>query len=215
LRDLALVAIGIAALLAVQPAYTARLASLAELPGAEAGADNSIRSRATEVLTAVLVFADHPVIGVGRGLFPLYYRRYADEVAIEVQNADRESHNLYAGIAAETGIFGLVAFMGILIVTLRDLDRARRRWAIADPVRANLATGFLLTVVSYMTTGLFLHLAYERYFWLLLALAGATGSILLRADVATAGADESADKSSPAAGTDRPALITADAGPRS
>jgi hypothetical protein len=40
-----------------------------------------------------------------------------------------------------------------------------------------MATGLLLSIVTYMTTGLFLHLSYARYFWLMLALAGAAAHI--------------------------------------
>jgi hypothetical protein len=36
---------------------------------------------------------------------------------------------------------------------------------------ANLSTGFFLAIVSYMTTGIFLHFAYIRYFWLMIALS--------------------------------------------
>src|SRR2546429_9298197 len=32
--------------------------------------------------------------------------------------------------------------------------------------------------MAYLTTALFLHLSYQRYYWLLLALAGATAQIL-------------------------------------
>jgi uncharacterized membrane protein len=36
---------------------------------------------------------------------------------------------------------------------------------------ANLCTGFFLAIISYMTTGIFLHMSYIRYLWLMLALA--------------------------------------------
>jgi hypothetical protein len=45
------------------------------------------------------------------------------------------------------------------------------------PELANMATSFLLSLASYMTTGLFLHLSYIRYFWLILALAGAASDV--------------------------------------
>jgi hypothetical protein len=43
-----------------------------------------------------------------------------------------------------------------------------------------MATGLMLAVVTYMTTGLFLHLSYARYFWLVLAVAGAAGYLGMR-----------------------------------
>ena len=46
-----------------------------------------------------------------------------------------------------------------------------------------MATGFLLALTAYLTTGLFLHLSYARYYWLILALAGAT-AVVIRAAMA-------------------------------
>jgi hypothetical protein len=36
-----------------------------------------------------------------------------------------------------------------------------------------MATAFFLAIISYLTTGIFLSLAFERYFWLILGLADA------------------------------------------
>ena len=47
-----------------------------------------------------------------------------------------------------------------------------------------MATSFFLAVVAYLTTGLFLHLAYERYLWILLALAGSAAYLGLQARLA-------------------------------
>ena len=169
------------------PAYGARLSSLTELgtllsdEPAGTGTDNSLLSRATENLTALRVFADHPILGVGPGQFPDYYRDYADEIGVSVRAADRQAHNLYLGIAAETGILGLTAFLGAVAVTLFQLARARARRSRRRPDLAAMAAGFMLALVAYLASGLFLHLSYARYFWLVLALAGAAASVILQA----------------------------------
>lgn len=174
-----------AGLLVAVPSYAERLTSLQAITDAVTGntsgtvADNSILSRATENIAALNVFADHPLIGVGPGQFSTYYRQYADQVGLLSKAADREAHNLYLGTAAETGILGLGCFLMVLFVTLWELARARRRWIGRRDDLANMATAFSLSVVTYMTTGIFLHLSYERYFWLVMALAGATAVIAL------------------------------------
>jgi putative inorganic carbon (HCO3(-)) transporter len=181
--QLVAVAVGIAALFTIQPTYLERLLTIEALGGAtgNAGAalveDDSFRKRANETIAALLVFADHPLLGVGRGLFPSYYGDYADEVGIISDLEARQAHNLYAGIAAETGLPGLICFMGIFGSTLFALARVRRRTRDVAPQHAAMATGFFLAVVAYMTTGLFLHLAYERYLWILLALAASAAYI--------------------------------------
>jgi putative inorganic carbon (HCO3(-)) transporter len=174
----------IAVVLIAVPTYGARVTTITGLfslfaeDSAAGAADNSLLSRATENLTALSVWADHPLVGVGPGEFPSYYRDYADEIGISVRAQDREAHNLYLGIAAETGALGLIAFLGAVIATLWQLARARRQALLTRPDLAAMATGFLLAIVAYLASGLFLLLSYARYFWLILALGGAAAVII-------------------------------------
>jgi O-antigen ligase len=173
-------------LLIAFPQYADRLTSLTAIVDAVTGgdasnsADNSILSRATENLTALNVFADHPIIGVGPAQFSSYYQEYAYDIDIVVRTTNRQAHNLYLATAADTGILGFICFIMILFVTLWELAKARRKWLRKRPELANMATAFFLSVVTYMTTGIFLHLSYARYFWLVMALAGAAAFMALR-----------------------------------
>jgi putative inorganic carbon (HCO3(-)) transporter len=78
LRHLILVTLGVALMLSAVPQYRTRLLTLVNVAsvvsGEGASADGAIRSRATEGLTAVLVFLEHPIIGVGPGMFRYYYQ---------------------------------------------------------------------------------------------------------------------------------------------
>jgi putative inorganic carbon (HCO3(-)) transporter len=179
-RNLAFIGIALVLLLVLLPQYGSRLATLERLPGiAEEGveADGSIRSRITETIAAALVFVDHPLIGVGPGQFPTYYIGYAEQFGLRVRAEDREAHNLYFGLASDVGILGSIFFFGAIWVTIRDLARTRARLIATRPRLAHLAAGFMLAIVAYLTTGLFLHLAFERYLWLMLALGAATSLI--------------------------------------
>jgi putative inorganic carbon (hco3(-)) transporter len=185
--QLVMLLLAVVLLFVVVPEYRTRLTSLQGLSslvaedGSGAGAasaDGSILSRATEGLAALLVFIDHPVVGVGPGMFRYYYQNYADYVGLRVLAADRQAHNLYLGIMAETGTLGIICFLLIVYVTLRNLERTRKRWAQSRPELANMATAFMLAIITYMASGLFLHFAYIRYFWLMMALAGAASYIV-------------------------------------
>ncbi len=179
-RNLLFMAIALVLLLVMLPQYGSRLATLERLPGiAEEGveADGSVRSRITETIAAALVFVDHPLIGVGPGQFPTYYIGYAEEFGLRVRAEDREAHNLYFGIASDVGILGSICFFGAIWVTIRDLARTRKRLISTHPRLAHIAAGFMLAIVAYLTTGIFLHLAFERYLWLMLALGAATSLI--------------------------------------
>jgi O-antigen ligase len=84
-------------------------------------------------------------------------------------------------VAAENGLTGLICLGGVFVVTLRELVRARRRCLEGRPDLAALAGGFIVAIVAYMASAVFLHFAFIRYFWLLMALAAATARIALEA----------------------------------
>jgi putative inorganic carbon (HCO3(-)) transporter len=195
---LASAAAGIAILLAVVPAYRERVASIAAVGGATAragqstSADESSRSRTTEMLAAGLAFIDHPAVGVGPGGFPFYYQQYAPRVGIEVRQtatsgadkgeaAKRAAHDLFIGIAADLGAAGLAVFTAILGLTAAGLLRVRRRWTGLRPDLVNLADSLFLALLAYVVAGVFLSLAFERYLWLLVALGGAAAAVAARA----------------------------------
>jgi O-antigen ligase len=192
------VAAGLAILLAVVPAYRERVQSIASIGGAtaragqETSADESSRSRTTEMLAAGLAFLDHPALGVGPGGFPFYYQTYAPRVGIEVREntttgedkgevAKREAHDLFIGMAADVGSAGLVVFTAILGLTGAGLLRVRRRWYALRPDLVNLADSLFLALLVYVVAGLFLSLAFERYLWLLVGLAGGAIAVAARA----------------------------------
>lgn len=180
LRNIAFLGVAIIALFLVVPQYATRLQTLDAVPGvANAGvqADGSIRSRLTEMAAAALVFVDHPIIGVGPDQFPTYYLAYAEKFGLRVRQDDREAHNLYVGIASDSGVLGSIFFFGAIGVTIRDLARTRSRLLGSRPQLAYLAAGFMLVLVTFLTTGIFLHLAMERYFWLIMALGAAVSVI--------------------------------------
>lgn len=191
---LAIVAV-LAVILAAFPQYGNRLTSLAAAggfgePGTAGEVDNSLLSRATETLAAALVIVDHPVIGVGPDMFPIHYEEYANVVGILIRNdAAREAHNLYLGVGAELGIPGLVVFLIIGGVTVRQLLKARRASIVRRPELERLTTPFLLALLTYYVTGMFLHLSFGRFYFLILAVAGAAAIITLR-EIATESADQ-------------------------
>jgi O-antigen ligase len=117
------------------------------------------------------VFLDHPVIGVGPGIFRYYYEEYSTLIGLSVKNQERSAHDLYLQVAAENGLLGLLCLFATLYMTLRSLARVRKRWLTDDPELSNMATAYMLSIVTYLTTGIFLHFAFIRYFWLIMALA--------------------------------------------
>jgi O-antigen ligase len=137
--------------------------------------DGSFRGRYAQILAAIRAFSEHPLAGVGPGHFPRFYaRRYGNEVGTKFLRGNRRAHNLYLEIAADMGILGLVTFMSIVGFIVYRLWQVRRRLAQSRPDLAQLATAMILCILGYMGTAMFLQLSYQRYYWFLLALAGAT-----------------------------------------
>ena len=184
---LALAGVVLVAIVAVTaPGVLARVSSIGGVSllgkqDAKVAPDGAIKGRATEMLAGLAVYLDHPFIGVGPGQYvPFYSEKYQllDELSFRHLPRPREPHNLYVSIGAETGSAGLLVFfliMGTLFVGLRW---ARRFWLPRSRRRADLAVALSLSLVSYLGTGMFLHLSFERYLWFLVAIASATIHIL-------------------------------------
>jgi O-antigen ligase len=142
-------------------------------------AEGAIVGRATSNLAAFNVFLDYPLLGVGPGLYGPYYSvPYANQLGLRHFDEPRRAHNLFLEVAAETGALGLGTFLIVLGATIVPLLALRRGWQKLNIEHANLASALLLALIGYLTAGLFLHLAYERYLWLLVALASAAVWIL-------------------------------------
>lgn len=181
------------------PGYAARVASIAgvaDLFGkGRVEADGPTRGRTTEMLASLAAYTDHPVLGVGPGQYMPYHSvRYQalPEISIRELPTPRRAHNLYLEIGAETGTVGLVIFLAIPLLLLRDLEGLRRQLSPRRPELARLAAGFTLVLLSYLGTGVFLHLAFERYYWFVVALAAAAAGILDRVDVGDVGHGDAA-----------------------
>jgi O-antigen ligase len=137
--------------------------------------------RETENLAALHTFIDHPVTGVGPGVyFAEYSRDYANRLGLRYLGSERRGHSLYLELTADTGIIGLTAFIAMVGVPLVLLFRSARYWRDRDPERAIIASSFLFALIAYLASAMFLHLSYQRYFWAVLALASAALWVLRR-----------------------------------
>jgi hypothetical protein len=183
LRKALLVAAGMGLLLVAVPQYWTRLETLGttvqlfDEDKGTAASDGAVRRRVTEMMAAVRVFLDHPSIGVGPGMFKAYSEEYGNQDALRRIEGGRRAHSLYLEFAAENGAVGLGLLLAALAMTLVGLAGARRANLGSDPEMADLATTYLLALVCYLSTGVFLHLSYMRYFYLVVALGGAVAHV--------------------------------------
>lgn len=182
--------VGLVALPSYRDRVTSSFDALSGIDGTEE-VDGSTLSRITENVAAVHMLNEHLVTGVGPDGYPGQYERYAERIGLNVKDEARRPHNLYLGIAAELGLVGLSTFLAVVGFVVVRLVRA---WTAArdDPRLAAIAAGFLAAIVAYLFSGIFLHLAFERYLWMLLALADAAARIVIREASTAHGSGEEA-----------------------
>jgi O-antigen ligase len=166
--------------------FTKRLQTLEQVPAlltnastTGQAADESMRRRLAENIAAFEVFRDHPLFGVGPGHFaPFYSTSYVARLGLATQQKGFLAHNCYLEIAADTGAFGLFSFLTIVFVLVHGLWSRWRRLRWIHPDLALMSAAFFLSCMTYLITAVFLQLAYQRYFWLLVALASAAARLV-------------------------------------
>ena len=168
-------------LLLLTPQYQARLLSLVKIGelfsgGRQSSADGALKGRATEMGAAALVYLDHPVIGVGPSQLKYYSQDYGERIGLRSLTENRQAHCLPLDVAADTGSLGLLCFIAAVVTTLRSLLAVYRQQRNTRFIRWS-ALAFLTALGIYLTNGLFLHFAFIRYFWLMMALADAVSAI--------------------------------------
>ncbi len=177
--------LGVAAVLALPllPAgYVDRLGQLAQaVPGISDGrtGEASLSGRLSALVAGRDMALDQPLLGVGAGQFATRYREYSLGLGIDNIEGGVEPHNMYLEVAAETGYLGLLTWGAILGVALYRLHQGRRvlrraaRWHEAD-----LMEDLSLGLVAYLLSGLFVHNAYPRLYWLLIGAALAAPAVV-------------------------------------
>lgn len=163
--------------LLMTPQYRVRLASLVNLrelmaSGKHSSADGALKGRATEMGAAALVFLDHPIVGVGPGQFKYYSREYGERIGLRALAPNRQAHCLPLDVAAENGFLGLICLLAIFWTQGTQLLRHTNDTKQPEDLRGLSAGAFYMLAV-YFVTGLTLHFAFIRYFWMMIAIGDA------------------------------------------
>ncbi len=158
---------------------TERVEQLTEITNPRETTDPSIRGRVSEQIVSLKMLADEPITGIGVDQYLNRYQEYALEVGLD-ERPVREPHSAYLGIAAETGIPGLAAFIALFVVGLVVAWRARSRFAAMGRPERGAAAAVAAGLTGYAVAALFLHLAFPAYLWLALGLVGGVGALAQR-----------------------------------
>ena len=131
--------------------------------------DSARNFRVTNVPRAMAMFADHPLLGTGPQGFRINYFSYLTPEASRERLFD--VHNTYVETLAAYGLFGAVAFFGLMFVHGRDLYRRSRE--DDDPDRRLLAASLLAMFAGFVLFAGTSEGLTQPLFWVQVGLAGA------------------------------------------
>lgn len=135
--------------------YSERIATLKQGPTEALGMRHKIYSLGLNAIR------EHPLMGIGFGNYTkLTYADFGREL---------EAHNSYISIAAETGLPALILYLSIILVTLKDLWKLKRRHAGYREVH-----GFIIAIIQsicvLMICGLSMNALFMSWIYVILAL---------------------------------------------
>jgi O-antigen ligase len=127
---------------------------------------SSVKARLQMAASAINIFKDYPVFGVGPGNYGGLMQNYYPD---EAEGARRylHAHNTYLETLAEMGILGLLSLLWILALFFRQGYRAIKKEP--DAYNISFMIMFLAVVISeFFMSVILVGIAAPLVFWLLL-----------------------------------------------
>jgi O-antigen ligase len=145
--------------------------------------DSSVAKRKLLYGVGIRMFDAHLLGGVGAGNFNEHYETFANQVKMAERDWNEPGspqfpHGLYFEIASETGLMGLLTFLGAAAAAFLYLWGARRKLLErGETRRAAIASGIGVALAGYLMASVFLHESHVRYFGLYVGLAVAVARL--------------------------------------
>lgn len=116
------------------------------------GKANSVTERVFKWRTALEMIKQYPVTGVGAGNlkvnYALYQAKVRDKAGYELRSTSESNvHNEYLQVFAETGLLGLLGFLGIFIFYFSDILRKNREDFFSPYLSVGVSAGVLGSLV--------------------------------------------------------------------
>lgn len=140
----------------------------------------SYSGRWSEMYASVLMFLDHPLIGVGVNNYKYHYLDYARRIGTDLRGIERNPHILYLQILAEQGFLGILTFGFVIFMMFREFMSAiKAYYRSKDFQQAFMTEAIMISFFGWLIAAFFLHLSYPRYFWLLYGIAYAMNKLVV------------------------------------
>ncbi|MDP2210380.1 MAG: O-antigen ligase family protein [Candidatus Aquicultor sp.] len=150
------------------PGVASRLASITNITGGTAG----FRMKLWRIAAGII--GEHMWIGIGIGnyydVFTEYIFRHPE---LSVGWVIYGAHNSYLTFWAETGIFGILSFVAIILISIKYslyLSRAKAKDKYLSWINSAIVAGVIGFAINSLTSNSFHHPQGAVFFWLLLGL---------------------------------------------
>lgn len=133
----------------------------------------SLQSRRHLLERSLVLTLQHPLFGVGPGMFPVAEDQYAKQMG-ERRGGWHDTHNTYTQVSSEAGLPAALFFCAALLTALRILWRVRKALAAGGPEeqeRLRHAAIYLeVAFAGALTAALFLSIAYTGLLYVVMGL---------------------------------------------
>jgi len=143
----------------------------------QAANDNRSAEQRLEIMkVAAEVAKEYPVTGVGWGAYPSAHNAFSRRSKFSsLARGDRDAHNTYLTLAAETGLVGLFLWLGVVFAFVRVALKGMRDIRPYAPEYALQIKFILLTLFAFGVAGVFGSFAHMSQTYLYLATIYALG----------------------------------------
>ncbi len=143
-----------------------------------AESDSSAEQRYVLLQVGMSVAKSNLLKGVGLGAYPDAHGLYAEErTEWQFGRGNRDTHNMYLNLVAETGIPGALLFLAMLASTLRHAARVERQIRGVLPVEAEQLRILRFGMVAYLIAAIFGTLHRVSFLYLYLAIIWSAATI--------------------------------------
>ena len=140
-----------------------------------AGHDSSAGDRLLAWRGGIQMVIDHPLFGVGWGLFNENIRSYG-------HNKKILAHNTPLSVLAETGILGFIFFVAILYYNFKQLLQMKRYWYSMEGREDFfiLSQGIFISLICFLINTSFSVKDHDPIYWAILSLSGVLCGFYIR-----------------------------------
>ena len=120
---------------------------------------------------AARIISDNPISGVGLGGYNLAHESYAQLGGFDAGvQGKKDAHSTYLHVAAETGIPGLLIFLGLVLSSAFRAEQIRRMCRKVLPRRSAQLFYVEAGLLTFLVAGIFGSFAHLSFLYIHLAL---------------------------------------------